>query len=78
MLELKRKKFKSEGIERDAASAYSRICAATNEIAQTRSEPFKTGFASHAVFILPGWLTATAWKLFVAGKHVCRNMELND
>ena len=42
---------------------------------QTRGVEFKIGFASHAVFIFPGWLAATAWKLCVPGKFAYRKRE---
>src|SRR5437016_3175411 len=45
----------------------------THEFAQSRGEIREKGLVTHAVFILPGWFSATARKKYVAAKRIESN-----
>ena len=62
---LKSEKFKSQGVEHALIGSPRAGARRTDEIAQPRREFFKAGFCTHAVFIFPGWFSATARKQYV-------------
>jgi len=65
VLKLKSEKFKSQGVEHALIGSRRPGSRQNDEIAQPRREFFKAGFCTHAVFIFPGWFSATARKQYV-------------
>jgi hypothetical protein len=83
VLELKCKKLVSQLLEAPpaivqwlgslgAGRGRRTLSGAIDKPTQTRSKLLETGLFAHAVFILPGWFSATAWTQYVLPSCPCR------